>query len=483
MTRFEETLDPENWDDYRLLGHQMLDDMFDYLQNIRDEPCFQLIPEKTLTELDEPLPKKPQGATQTYEDFKKYVYGSKQTFIAHPRYWGWVNGTGTPMGMLADMLAAGTNNTSETAYQMTYQIEMKVLDWFKEMLNYPKESSGILVSGCSMANLTALTVARNKATSHTVREEGLIGYTKKLTLYCSEQVHDCIYKNMEILGLGKKSVRKIPVDSNYRMQIPLLEKQINEDRRAGFTPFCVVGTAGSVNTGAIDDLEAISRVCKDEDLWFHVDAAFGAWAMLSETHRDKVKGLGLADSVAVDLHKWMYMPYGIGFALVRSRVDHLNTFSMQPPYLGTDEVMDYWLSDLTPELSRGFRALKAWMMIKEQGADKFGRLIQQNIDQANYFGELVSDSPKLELSSPVSLNVVCFRYVPDGLSEEQLEELNTRIGYGVSFSGVAVYSSTRLHGTYVQRMAITNHRTTKEDLDLVFSEIIKQGDTIVKEYR
>jgi aromatic-L-amino-acid/L-tryptophan decarboxylase len=282
--------------------------------------------------------------------------------------------------------------------------------------------------------------------------------------------------------LGSESLRLLPINNDFQIDLKELKVAIAKDREDGYMPFCVVGSAGTTNTGSIDDLNALADLCLQEKLWFHVDGAFGAWTKLAPKAADRVVGIERADSLALDLHKWMYMPYEIGCVLVRYEEHHRKAFSLTPDYLAHGEGRlgltgdDLpWFSEYGFQLSRGFRALKAWMSLKEHGSNKYSRLIQQNIDQAVYLGELVDASPELELSARVTLNIVCFRYVTPDLDAAQLDELNKRIVVELQEQGVAVLSGTIIKGKYVMRAANTNHRSRREDFDFLVSEVIRIG--------
>ncbi|HVO40577.1 MAG TPA: pyridoxal-dependent decarboxylase, partial [Spirochaetia bacterium] len=286
-------------------------------------------------------------------------------------------------------------------------------------------------------------------------------------------------KAVELIGLGNSALRKIPVDAAFRMDVPLLKQAIRQDRAAGLRPFCVVGNAGTVNTGALDDLEALSQISRDEGLWFHVDGAFGALARLAPDLRGMVAGMETADSLAFDLHKWMYMPFEVGCILVRRGEDHRRAFSLTPDYLVHSDrglaAGAHWFSDYGIQLTRGFRALKVWMSIKEHGIQKYGRLIRQNVEQARYLGRLVDASPVMELLAPVSLNIVCFRYRAAGYDDEQLNRLNAELLIRLQESGIAAPSSTTIRGRYALRAAITNHRSTREDFDILARAVERIG--------
>jgi glutamate/tyrosine decarboxylase-like PLP-dependent enzyme len=277
-------------------------------------------------------------------------------------------------------------------------------------------------------------------------------------------------------------LRIVPVNAAFEIDVEALQAAISADRLAGHAPFCVVGAAGTTNTGSMDDLEALADLCEREKLWLHVDGAFGAWAALSPAAKHLVAGMERADSLALDLHKWMYMPYEIGCVLVQRPDVHRATFALMPAYLvhgeggrglaGGDLP---WFSDYGFQLSRGFRALKAWMSLKEHGSHKYGRLIQQNIDQARYLAERVAASPELELAAPTALNVVCFRYVRAELDETTLNELNKHVVVELQEQGIAVPSGTMLNGRYVIHVANTNHRSRRADFDLLVREVVRLG--------
>jgi glutamate/tyrosine decarboxylase-like PLP-dependent enzyme len=351
------------------------------------------------------------------------------------------------------------------------------------MLGYPMEASGLLVSGGSMANLVGLTVARNTMSGFDIRREGLGAAQKPMTFYGSVETHSSNQKAVELLGLGSAALRQIPVNAEFQIVLPALEAAVSKDRRDGFHPICVIGNAGTVNTGAIDDLKALADFSEGEDLWFHIDGAFGALAALSPELRPLLSGLERADSLAFDLHKWMYMPFEIGCVLVRNQANHRRAFLMSAEYLTHAERGlaggPLWFSEYGPQLSRGFRALKAWMSIKEHGIKKYGRLIKQNVDQARYLAELVDDSPDLERLAPVPLNIVCFRFKANRLDDASLNQLNQELLIQLHETGIAVPSHTTLGGKYALRVAITNHRSRREDFDVLVRQAIILGEGLL----
>lgn len=484
-SEFEETLDPDNWQSVRKLGHKMLDDMLDYIKTVRERPVWQHAPDRVKTCFRRPLPKKPQAPDEIYEEFIEKVLPYPMGNI-HPRFWGWMLGTGTVMGTFAEMLAASMNtNTGGGDNHIANHVEKQVIDWIKEMMRYPSSASGVLTSGCSAANIIGLTVARNVKSGFNIRRRGLQSAAKKMILYASQEVHCSIQKAVELLGLGNEALRLIPVNDFFQIDLQKLESSIAKDRKDGNLPFCVVGAAGTINTGGIDDLTALSNLCNREKLWFHIDGAFGAWTVLAPKSKNKVTGIERADSLALDLHKWISLPYEIGCILVRNEKQHREAFSLMPEYLahgkggrGLSGGDLPWFSDYSYQLSRGFRALKAWMCLKEHGSDKYGRLIQQNIDQASYLGELVKSSPELELVVPVTLNVVCFRYVKPGMDDYAIDQVNKQIIVELQEQGAAVLSGTNVKNKYVLRVANCNHRSCREDFNFLVQEVIRNGNEL-----
>ncbi len=482
----EETLDPEDWESMRALGHRMIDDMLDYMKTVRERPVWQHAPEQVKAHFNRPLPLDPQPPEEVYEEFLEYVLPYPVGNI-HPRFWGWVFGTGTVLGALAELLAAAMNtNAGDFDHHSANHVEKQVIDWCKEMLGFPAAASGLLTSGCSAANLIGLTVARNAKAGFDLRREGIQAAPHRMVLYASEEIHSSIQKAVELLGLGSDALRLVPVNDYFQIGLEALKATIAQDREEGHRPFCVVGAAGTTNTGAIDDLDALADICQQENLWLHVDGAFGAWAALAPGARDLVKGMERADSLAFDLHKWMYMPYEIGCMLVQREEEHRKAFSLTPAYLARGEGGRGltggdlpWLCDYGFQLSREFRALKAWMSFKEHGSRKYGRLIQQNIDQARYLAELIETTPEVELAAPVPLNVVCFRYIRSGLDDAALDALNKQILVELQEQGIAAPSGTTIGGKYVLHVAHTNHRSRREDFDILVREVIRIGQELV----
>jgi glutamate/tyrosine decarboxylase-like PLP-dependent enzyme len=476
----QESLDPEDWTDMRELGHRMIDDMLDYLETVADRPAWQPAPSSVKAHFKKPVPPDPQAPNEIYEEFLENVLPYPIGNI-HPRFWGWVFGTGTVLGALAEFLTATMNtNAGDIDHHSANHVERQVLAWIKEMLGYPDSASGLLTSGCSAANLIGLTVARNAKAKYDLRRDGVNTSGSRMTLYASQEIHSSIQKAVELLGLGTRSLRLLPVNDEFQLDLEALKDAIGQDRAAGHEPFCVVGAAGTANTGAVDDLNSLADICEQENLWLHIDGAFGAWAALAPGVKDLVSGMHRADSLALDLHKWMYIPYEIGCILVRHEREHKQAFFLRPDYGGRGMTGGDlpWLTDYGYQLSRNFRALKAWMSIKEHGSSKYGRVIQQNIDQSQYLAQLVENHDSLQLLAPVPLNVVCFRYITAGMNEDELDELNQQILIELQEGGLAVASGTRIKEKFALHVAHTNHRTDWADFDILVKEVIRLGEQI-----
>jgi len=477
-------LDPDNWNEVRALGHQIIDDMMDYLQTIGDKKPWTPIPQQVKDEFKKPIPHQPAAIADIYQEFKQNILPYPAGNI-HPKYFSWVQGTGTPMGALADLLASVMNNNATIGDQSALYVDRQVINWCKELMNYPADGSGILVSGGSIANITGLIVARNTIISN-AKNAGVYAAEGKLTAYCSSETHNCLGKAAEVIGIGNEQLRKIPVTDNYEIDIEALKEKIKEDKANGFIPFCIIGNAGTVNTGAIDPLDELLKIAKDEKIWLHIDGAFGALAKLVPAYQIKLKAIEEADSVAFDLHKWMYMPYEVGCVLFKNATAHRAAFATAVSYLTAHErglaAGPETISNYGMELSRGFKALKVWMSLKEHGLDTYSAMIAQNIDQSFYLGEQIQTKHSLELMAPVTMNIICYRYNPGGLDDEQLNILNKELLMRMHETGVALPSSTLLEGKYAIRVANVNQRTRRHHLDEMIAGTIEIGDALMKEY-
>lgn len=474
-----ETLDPQDWEESKALMHKMVEDAFDYIQHVRDRKIWQNMPDEVLNTFKTGLPKEPSDATSVYEELQNTVLPFPMGNI-HPRFWAWYMGNGTISGVMGDFWTSVLNPNLGGGNHAAHKVEEQVINWIKEIIEFPATASGLLVSGGSMANYVGLTVARNVNAGYDIRSEGL--RENNLVYYASTEIHSCNTKAVELLGLGTKSLKKIEVNADYTINIDALKKQITIDRSKGLKPICVIGTSGTVNTGAIDDLEAIAGICQKEKLWFHVDGAIGAIAMLSDAVRPKLKGIERAHSVALDLHKWLHMPFEAGCIVIKNSEEHKNTFSLIPEYLAKNTrglaSGENWFSEFGLQLSRRFRALKVWMSLKEHGSERFGRMITKNVDQAHYLGELIKNNKFLELIAPIGMDIVCFRYNPGGLTLEDLNALNKEIKLQLEERAIALPGYTTLNGMYCIRCAISSHRVTNDDFDELVHSVLKIGKEI-----
>jgi glutamate/tyrosine decarboxylase-like PLP-dependent enzyme len=453
----------------------MLDDMLGYIERIRERPVWQPIPEEVRARFRTAAPRKGEELAQVHAEFMRnvlpYALGN-----VHPGFMGWVHGGGTPVGMMAEMLAGGLNANLGGRDQIPVEVERQVSDWVREIFGFPQGASGLFVTGTSMANLMAVVIARDATLGYQVRVNGVTADKRRLTAYASTAVHSCVAKAMDIAGIGSDALRLIPTDSRYRIDIKALATAIELDWQAGFTPFFVVGTAGTVDTGAVDDLAGVAELCKREKLWFHVDGAFGALARLAPDLAPRLDGIERADSLAFDFHKWGQAPYDAGFLLVRDAEAHKRAFASPAAYLERAErglaAGSPWPCDLGPDLSRGFRALKVWFTLKVLGTERLGAAISHSCALARYLEGRIQETPELELMAPAELNIVCFRYRAEN-------SVNAEIAIRLQESGVVAPSTTRIGGRTVIRAAIVNHRTSRAEMDALVEGTLAHGRSLV----
>ena len=468
-----ETLDPQNWDEIRAQGHRMLDDMIDYIATIRERPVWQPIPDAVRARFRETLPRQASELADVYREFSDFVL-PYATGNVHPGFMGWVHGGGSAVGMLAEMLAAGLNANLGGRDHMPIEVERQIVEWTRQMFGFPEGASGIFVTGTSMANLMAVLVARTSALGTASRQTGIGNEGARLTAYTSKAAHGCISKAMDIAGFGSDALRSIDVDRSHRIDVAALRAQIAHDREIGLKPFLVVASAGTVDIGAIDDLVALGALCREEDLWLHVDGAFGALGILSPTLAPQLAGIEAADSIALDFHKWGQVPYDAGFLMVRDGERHRAAFAAPAAYLRRETrglaAGSVWPCDLGPDLSRGFRALKTWFTLKTFGTEKLGAVIARCCALAGYLERRIQAEPRLELLAPVNLNIVCFRYRADDANK-----VNGEIVVSLQESGIAAPSTTVLDDQLAIRVAIVNHRTDTCDIDMLIAAVLEFG--------
>ncbi len=472
----QDTLDPADWGELRRQGHRMLDDMFDYLEHVRERPVWQPIPAAVREVFAQPLPQQPSSLEASHAVFMRdilpYAVGN-----AHPGFMGWVHGGGTAVGMLAEMLSAGLNANLGGRDQIPVEVERQVMRWMRDLFGFPESASGLFVTGTSMANFIAVLIARTAALGDQVRDAGVAADGRRLRAYTSASAHGCIAQAMDMAGLGMDALRVVAVNEQYQIDLTALAAAIDEDRRLGFTPFLIAASAGTVDVGAVDALDAVAELAQREALWFHVDGAYGALAMLAPEIAPRLKGIERADSIAFDFHKWGQVPYDAGFILVRDGSLHYDTFASPAAYLRREAcgmaAGSPWPCDFGPDLSRGFRALKAWFTIQVYGAERLGAVIAQTCALAQYFRQRIEQTPALELLAPVSLNIVCFRY-----RGADADRLNAAIAVAVQNSGIAAPSTTTVNGNLAIRAAIVNHRTQVTDIDALIDAVIQFGNLL-----
>jgi len=478
----EETLDPDDWSAVEELSHRIVGDAVGYLRAVRDRPAWQDVPAGVKAFFEAPLPRSPSPLAEVYREVAENVMSYPMGNI-HPRFWAWYMGSSNFTGALGDFLAAIQGSNLGGGNHAAGYMDQQVVNWCKEMIGFPAAASGTLVSGGSMANIIGLAVARNAKAGIDVREHGVAAIGKPLRFYGSDQIHSCHRKAMEALGLGNRALRRIATDAALRIDLAALRTAIAEDRAAGFQPACVIGSAGTVNTGAIDDLRALADLAEAEDLWFHVDGCIGALITVAPANAYRVAGIERADSIALDPHKWLHAPFEAGCALIRDATAHWGAFAVTPEYLEKTTrgiASANWLHEYGLQTSRGFRALKVWMALKEHGIEKFGRLIDQNIAQAHDLTASIEAEPLLELVAPTNINIVCYRYRPRGMGAAALKALNTEIMLRLQEEGTAVLSDTTVNGEHCLRVAINNHRTRRSDLDLLIRETLRIGGEIAE---
>ena len=478
--------------EFRRLGHRVVDLVAEYFAGVRDRPVYRpMTVEQRRALLEQPLPDdglSPDAALRRLqESVLPHPMGN-----GHPRFFGWVNAPPAPVAVLGELLAAAINPSCAGGDHAAIYLERCAVRWLAALLGYPLEGgTGLLVSGGSMASLTCLAAARQRAVAALggdVRREGLVG-RPRLVLYMSEEGHSCLRKSAELLGLGAEAIRTVPVDAAWRLDAGALREAIAEDREAGRVPFCVCASAGTVNTGAIDPLEAIADICRAERLWYHVDGAYGAPGVLDPSAAGRYAGMARADSLAVDPHKWLSVPVECGCAFVRDARLLRETFSLVPPYLQTEEGKGFgglpWYSEYGFQQTRGFRALKLWMTLAHLGRRGAAMHVARHTALARRLGEMVDAAPDLELMAPVTLSIVCFRYAPDGRrgGDGGLDDLNTAIMQEVQAGGEAFLTNAVLRGRFALRACILHYATTEADLAALVDVVRRTGRRLARPRR
>lgn len=469
------SLDPEDAAGFRRAAHALLDACLDRLEGARDHP-WQPVPEavKAGYRLDGDDTGQGEAALARRLASDVLPHGTGNT---HPRFFGWVHGTGLASGLLSEMVAATMNANLGGRDHGAIYIERAVIDWARGVFGFPQGASGVLVTGTSQATVIALAAARVRALGPDMRKAGQ--GAARLTAYAGAGAHNAVKKALELLGIGSGNLRAIP-ETDRGMDPAALRAAIAADRAAGARPFAVIGTAGSVDLGRFDDLHALADIARDEGLWLHVDGAFGAWARLAgDPWQGLVMGIERADSLACDFHKWMYVPYDCGLVLIRDEAAHRAAFAARPSYLeGQDRGLaggDPWFCDYGTDLSRGNRALRVWSALVAYGPGRLGAAIADNCARAAQMGALVRADPHMRLMAPVISNLCVFTAdtrLPPGAQGA----LNTRIAQDLQLSGEAVFSTVTIDGITALRAAIANHRTRPEDVAQAIAAVARARD-------
>ncbi|MBB4567315.1 pyridoxal phosphate-dependent decarboxylase family protein [Rhizobium leucaenae] len=469
------SLDPDDWQILRKQGHQMLDDMLNHLATLSEKPVWQPAPLPARTLFDAPLPVEPTAMADVHAIFRDNIlpYGSGNI---HPGFMGWVQGGGTVAGMLAEMLAGGLNANLGGRDHMPIEVERQIIRWTRQIFSFPDTAGGLFLTGASQANFVAVLLALGRKLGADVRAKGLSNGAR-LVAYASNEVHGCVPRACEMSGIGSDQLRRIPANSAGQIDIAALERAIIRDNNEGHTPFLIIGSAGTVNTGAIDDLTALRSIANAHDLHFHVDGALGALGILCDDLAHLFTGIQSCDSLAFDFHKWGQVPYDAGFLLVRDSTWQRQTFASDAAYLSRAASGlaggDWWPCDYGPDLSRGFRALKTWFTLKTYGLKALGDSMAANCALARGLAGRIEREPALRLLAPVALNIVCFAYVGPG--GDAPPQVNARIIEHLHAEGRVAPSLTHFNGQPAIRAAIVNHRTQQADIDALIDGVLKLG--------
>ncbi|MEP3390171.1 MAG: aminotransferase class I/II-fold pyridoxal phosphate-dependent enzyme [Reichenbachiella sp.] len=461
--------------EYQALLQQASDIVLSWQENLSTNKTYQNpSPEDIRKQFDEPLPTSPSSAADLLDQIDEQVY-THSNLNASPNYYGYITGGGNQTSVLAEMLknALNQNNLKWHSAPANSEIEKIVVKWICQFIGYPESAGGVMVSGGSVANFLNLAVMRKVKCPIDVANEGM-QQAPKMTVYASEQGHSSIDKGMDMLGLGKKYLRKIAVDENFQVSVEQMEQQIVDDKKAGMLPIGIVGMAGTTNSGAVDDLNALADLAEKYDLWYVVDAAYGGPAAATKLAGHLFAGIDRADSILINPHKWFYVPFEVACVIVKDKEKLRNTFSLVPDYLtaGSDDKED--LMDFNLQLTKDFKALKVWMTFKTYGADKLKAAIGNDISNAQYAAKLIEESDDFELLAPVPLSIVCFRYVGNrSLSEKELDEINKKLLHAIEADGRIFFAGTKINDKVSLRISLTNHRRTMKDIDYLF-EVMRE---------
>lgn len=465
---------------FRQLGYKAIDLIADNLGQLQNrlEPARRSVPTDLRDQLlNQALPQTGSNPTELIEFVEQHILPYPLGHI-NPRFFAWVNSPAAPISVIGELLSAGMNSSAAGGDQASTYLEHAVLNWLKEIMGFPQASGALLVSGGSMATLVGLAVMRHcKTQTGSIRDHGLQQEPVPMVVYKSVEGHSCLDKAVELLGIGHNYLRAIPVDAEFRIDVTELRRQIKRDRQAGLYPACVIASAGTVNTGAIDPFDQIADICQQENLWLHVDGAFGGVGILADSVKHLYKGIERADSLGIDPHKWMYIPVECGCAIVRDQQAMRDTFSVVPPYLRDDRQLP-WFSEYGPQQTRAFRSLKLWLAMKHVGVEGYRELITRDIELARLLQAKILARSDFELVAPGPLSVTCFRYVPWGSHDGEV--INRAILDIVQSQGQVYLTSTEVKGEFVLRANIINFRTNEADLDFLLQTIAQAGQQVLE---
>ena len=467
--------------EFRSAGHQLVDRIADFLDSLPSRPVTPGESPSVVREAldaNRPLPTAGADPAQLLDRAATLLF-DHSLFNAHPRFWGYVTSSAAPIGMLGDLLASSVNANCGAwlLSPMASEIEAQTVRWIAEMLGYPTDCGGLFVSGGNMANIVCFLAARAAKGGAEIRTRGIEGARRRA--YCSSETHTWIQKAADISGLGTDSIRWIATDNQSRIDVDILRSRIREDIAAGDKPFLVVANGGTVGAGAVDPITELAAVCREFDLWLHVDGAYGALAAVAPESAVLFSGLDRADSIAVDPHKWLYAPLEAGCVLVRDIAKLRDAFAYHPPYYHFGvEAINYF--DLGPQNSRGFRALKVWLALQQVGRDGYAQMISDDIRLARVLYERLADHPELDALSQ-GLSITTFRYIPPDLDRTNrnvagyLNDLNRELLTRLQQGGEAYLSNAIIDGKYALRACIVNFRTTLPDIEALLPLVIRLG--------
>jgi aromatic-L-amino-acid decarboxylase len=476
MSDTKKNLDPGDWNLFRQQLHDLVDQLTDRMEHVREGPVWRPVPEKVKDQLDGTLPMEGVGTDATLKMIDELIlpYAPGNT---HPRFMGWVQGGGTPSGTMAALIEAAMNSNAGGREHIAPYIEQQVIKWMLGLFKFPVTGSGILTSGTSMATLNALAVARHALLGQLDSDEKLMRQSR-LRVYAADSVHSSLVKAIAMLGLGTHALKRIDCLPDGGIDTGHLRAAIAEDRNAGLEPFAIVGTIGTVATGASDHIATLADIAEAESLWLHIDGAFGALAILVPEFSDLFEGIDRVNSIAFDFHKWGQVTYSCGCLLVHDKHLHRQAFTLRESYLAPYPrgiaSAEHWYSDYGPELSRSFMALKVWFLLQDHGAQALGDAIRNSCELAQVLADKVEAHEGLVLLSETRMNIVCFGVKPR--PGEDPGDFNAAIVADLQEAGIAAPSTVKIDGMISIRCCLINHRTTIDDIDILLAGVTEMTE-------